>query len=110
MMSKCQIVGPPVSYDLPVHPFFLTSGQKIDKSDVTAYVILTVERLARLEEIAERWKGPISAAIDITNTSQIPLVVKTWMNNEYLRQYVDVHLVYDDEVNNYIYLLFYIFY
>lgn len=110
MLSQCQVVGPPVSYDFPVHPFFLTSGQKIDKNDVTLYLILTVERLPRLVEIAERWEGPISAAIDITNTSQIPLVVKAWTNNEHMRQYVDIHLVYDDEVNIIIfYILFDLF-
>lgn len=108
MLNQCQVVGPPVSYDYPVHPFFLTSGQKIDKNDVTIYLILTVERLPRLEEIAERWGGPISAAIDITNTSQIPLVVKTWTNNEYMRKYVDIHLVYDDEVNIPIFLMIYL--
>ena len=98
LLKKCQVVGPPTSYDLPVHPFFLTSGQKLDKNDVTMYLILTVERLPRLVEIAERWHGPISAAVDITNTSQVPLVIKTWMKNECMRKYVDIHLVYDDEV------------
>ena len=98
MLSKCQVVGPPVSYDLPVHPFFLTAGQKVKDDDVSLYLILTVERLPRLVEIAERWHGPISAAVDITNTSQVPLVIKAWMENKYMREYVDVHLVFDDEV------------
>lgn len=27
-LSKCKVMGPPVSYDHPVHPFFLTASRK----------------------------------------------------------------------------------
>lgn len=28
-LKKCRVVGPPVSYDYPVHPFFLTSSRRV---------------------------------------------------------------------------------
>lgn len=31
ILSKCKVMGPPVSYDLPVHPFFLTASRKVVK-------------------------------------------------------------------------------
>lgn len=28
-LGKCQIVGPPISYDYPTHPFFLMATRKV---------------------------------------------------------------------------------
>lgn len=28
MLNKCQVVGPPVTYDNPVQPYFLTASRK----------------------------------------------------------------------------------
>lgn len=29
LLKKCVVVGPPVSYDYPIHPFFLTASRKV---------------------------------------------------------------------------------
>ena len=99
MIKKCQVVGPPVSYDLPVHAFFLTGSKAINSDDVTMYTCLTVDRLVRLKEMAEGWKGPISAAVAIRSLSEIPLILKTWSESKDLRMYADIHLIYDDKVS-----------
>ena len=87
-----------MSYDLPVHPFFLTGSKAVNSDDVTMYTCLTVDRLARLKEMAESWKGPISAAIAVRSLSEIPMVLKTWSESKDLRMCADIHLIYDDKV------------
>ena len=102
MIKKCQVVGPPVSYDLPVHSFFLTGSKAISSDDVTMYTALTVDRLVRLKEMAVAWKGPISAAIAIKSLSEIPMILKMWSESKDFRMYADIHLVYDDQVRHHI--------
>ena len=99
-IQTCQVVGPPTSYDLPVHPFFLTSYHTVVEEDVTVYTMLSIDRLGRLVEMAENWNGPVSAAISITDVNEIPKIMEAWMGNDVMRKYVDVHLVFDDEVLN----------
>ena len=94
MVKKCKVVGPPVSYDLPVHAFFLTGSEPVDSNDVTMYTTLTIDRIWRLKEMAENWNGPISAAIAIKNLTEIPTIIKAWSSSKAFRMYVDVHLVY----------------
>lgn len=97
-IEKCQVVGVPTSYDLPVHPFFLTSYHTVVKNDITVYTVLSIDRLGRLIEMVDNWKGPVSAAISITSIDEIPIIVEAWMGNEIMRKYVDIHLVFDDQV------------
>lgn len=105
MMSKCKVVGPPVSYDLPVHAFFLTGSEPVKADDITMYTTLTIDRIWRLKEMAENWNGPISAAVAIRDLTEIPLILKAWSLSKAFRMYVDVHLVYDDQVNTHTFVL-----
>lgn len=97
-IKQCEVVGIPTSYDLPVHPFFLTSYHTVVKNDITVYTVLSIDRLGRLVEMVDNWKGPVSAAIAITDIDEIPQIMEAWMENKYMRKYVDVHLVFDDQV------------
>lgn len=58
-----------------------------------------MERLERLVYLAESWNGPMSAAVAITNlATELPLLVNTWLNTSALRNNVDIHLIFDDNV------------
>lgn len=109
-IKQCEVVGIPTSYDLPVHPFFLTSYHTVVKNDITVYTVLSIDRLGRLVEMVDNWKGPVSAAIAITDLDEIPQIMEAWMENKYMRKYVDVHIVFDDQVkkNNNDNMLFFI--
>lgn len=117
MLSECQVVGSPLTYDKPTHPFFLTATRKVvidsyplinniffsnsiqRRKDISAFTIITMERLERLVLLAESWGGPISAAVSITDmSSEIPVLVNAWMNTPILRRNVDIHLMFDDQV------------
>lgn len=99
MMSKCKVVVLPVSYDLPVHPFFLTASNPVNADDITMYTAITIDRIMRLKEMAEGWKGPVSAAVAIRDHSEIAQIWKVWSESKIFRMNVDIHLVYDDQVN-----------
>ena len=69
-----------------------------DKNDITVFTLASLERLTRLVELAKSWDGPISAAVSVSKTTEIPLVVDAWLNTPEMRRNVDVHLVFDDKV------------
>lgn len=97
-VPSCKVIGPPVSFDLPTQPFFLTASETPDPYDISVYTMLTTDRLMRLEEMSRSWPASISAAISITDLAEAPLVTEFWLKHEHMRQHVDVHLVFDDRV------------
>lgn len=38
-LGKCRVVGPPVSYDYPTHPFFLTASRKVVTTNITFHTL-----------------------------------------------------------------------
>lgn len=39
-LSKCRVMGPPVTYDLPVHPFFLTASRKVVRTQNIYFITI----------------------------------------------------------------------
>lgn len=67
-----------------------------------------MERLQRLVDLVENWDWPISAGIGISNSAtEIPKIMKAWLNNPKMRRNVDIHLLFNDNVNNFIPRLIY---
>jgi hypothetical protein len=76
---------------------------KQDAEDATIATILTTDRLGRLSQTAQVWGGPISAAVYINPkqfSSEMTEIYKHWMGTPAMRRNVDIHLVYDDDVNS----------
>lgn len=54
-----------------------------------------MDRLDRLKLIAERFLGPVSAAIYVqVKQKELPLVMDFIKANPLVQQYVDIHLLY----------------
>lgn len=73
------------------------------KGLVTLCTQLTVERIERLQMMAENYNGPISAVIYVGFRS-LPAaeyrdeklkIESAWMNSKFMQEHVDVHLVFD---------------
>ena len=37
-LKKCQVLGPPISYDLPAHPFFLTASRDVVTRKISCFI------------------------------------------------------------------------
>lgn len=98
LAGRCMVARPPVSFELPTHPFFLSASTLPDPDDVSLYTMLSTDRLVRLEEMSRFWPGSVSAAVVVTSIEEIPELVRFWMSHEHMRKHVDIHLVYDDQV------------
>ena len=59
---------------------------------------LTVDRLSNLRRLTEHWDGHISVAIYVLNDKDIDEIKKLRQSSTRVRNYVDFHLVYGDEV------------
>lgn len=61
----------------------------------------TVDRMVRIKQMAELYRGPISAAIYIQSNfeSEVAEVLRYWFTSDAMRRHVDVHLVVEDNVN-----------
>mmetsp|Transcript_12897 Transcript_12897/g.27319 ORF Transcript_12897/g.27319 Transcript_12897/m.27319 type:complete len:662 (+) Transcript_12897:72-2057(+) len=66
---------------------------------VTICTQLTINRLARLDAMAQNWKGPISAVVYIGYRGDVDAemaqLIKYWDESVALQTYVDLHLVFD---------------
>lgn len=79
-------------------PFF---RRRLNSSGlVTVCTQLTVDRLQRLEALAATYAGPVSAVVYIgfrgEASAEVEQVARLWNSSTTLQQFVDLHLVYDD--------------
>ncbi|KZS88238.1 hypothetical protein SISNIDRAFT_446050 [Sistotremastrum niveocremeum HHB9708] len=86
-----------------IAPFYYKAAydSSLLPQDITITTLVTQNRFNVLANLAERYQGPISAAIHIPSyPSPIPLLTelhKLYTSNPYMRTYVDVHLVIDSQ-------------
>ncbi|KAI8378785.1 glycosyl-transferase for dystroglycan-domain-containing protein [Choanephora cucurbitarum] len=82
-----------------VMPYYLRADQEFDEQDISISTIVTVDRFPVLSRLASRYKGPISAAIHITDDESkehtVEQLHQTIQNNPDMKRYVDIHLIVD---------------
>eukprot|EP00300_Choanocystis_sp_HF-7_P009122 c16271_g1_i4.p1 GENE.c16271_g1_i4~~c16271_g1_i4.p1 ORF type:complete len:660 (+),score=126.85 c16271_g1_i4:3-1982(+) len=77
-----------------VREFVHTRQVDSGKSDVTLVTQLSLDRLDRLHGMADTYKGPISAAVYITDVSRdVPQILDLCKSSTSVRKHVDIHLV-----------------
>jgi hypothetical protein len=84
----------------PIHEFFLTAETVPEYDDITITTMCTVDRMIRIQQMAELYRGPISAAIYISEPyeEQVAEIMSYWLRSDVMRKYVDIHLVVDDKI------------
>ncbi|KYQ89627.1 putative glycosyltransferase [Tieghemostelium lacteum] len=75
-------------------PFAYGPNVDRDVGDVTLITQLSIERLERLAMMADKWRGPISAAIYIREPEEVLMVEGLVKNSLSVSMYVDIHLLY----------------
>lgn len=81
---------------------FLTPEDQLEGPGITLATQLTIDRWSQLEVIAERWQGPISAAVLIFQKearSNVQDLTTLYYKSSVLQEYVSVHLVFEDVLN-----------
>lgn len=86
-------------------PFYTTSKYKRGKHDVTLITQVSVDRLFRVQNMAESWEGPISAAVYMKNdTLEMLIIDELVKTSNAVDQYVDFHILFANKtrypVNN----------
>ncbi|KAI8981061.1 glycosyl-transferase for dystroglycan-domain-containing protein [Pilobolus umbonatus] len=80
-------------------PYFFKANSKLNKNDITISTIITSDRFPHLSRLATHYKGPISAAIHITDNESKEEIMSSlydvFNTNPDMREYVDVHLIVD---------------
>lgn len=82
-------------------PYFYKATERLKQDDVTITSIITSDRLDVLARLVDKYKGPISVAFHIKNTTQdevqatLVMLEKTYAGSEFMPRFVDVHLVID---------------
>ncbi|GAA5834508.1 hypothetical protein JCM9279_004336 [Rhodotorula babjevae] len=70
-----------------------------NKDDITITTLVTSNRFTVFERLVERYRGPVSATVHVTqgkNPSELLAALdKLYTSSPLMKQYVDVHLVYD---------------
>ena len=84
---------------------FLSPARRPNYNSVTLATQMTTDRLPFLVKTAERWQGPISAAILILSrygsiAEQTRALITDYYRSPYLRDHVTIHLVTDDQFND----------
>jgi hypothetical protein len=74
---------------------FLQATQRFENEPmrITLAIQLSLSRMQQLEDLAEAWLGPISAALLVEQKSDWEKVVAYYRTSFYSQQYVDIHLV-----------------
>eukprot|EP01116_Phalansterium_solitarium_P010970 TRINITY_DN26577_c0_g1_i1.p1 TRINITY_DN26577_c0_g1~~TRINITY_DN26577_c0_g1_i1.p1 ORF type:complete len:611 (+),score=122.38 TRINITY_DN26577_c0_g1_i1:46-1833(+) len=99
--NNTALVKYPRPLNKPTHEFFLTAEIVPAADDVTMTTMCTYDRLPRLKQMAQAWGGPISAALYLEDLqTELPIVMKFWLANEAMRRHMDIHVVYDDKIND----------
>ena len=83
-------------------PNFLTPTEQQIRTSITVATQLTADRWAQLEAIAERWQGPVSAALLLfqgDRKDKVQELVNLYHQSNVLQKFVSVHLVFEDELN-----------
>ena len=83
---------------------FLSPARRPNPDGVTLATQMTTDRLPLLAKTAERWQGPISAAILLLSrhgsiAEQTRALIAAYYRSPHLRDHVTVHLVTDDQFN-----------
>ncbi|KAI9314530.1 glycosyl-transferase for dystroglycan-domain-containing protein [Dichotomocladium elegans] len=84
-----------------VQPYFYKAQATFDAEDITIATLVTHNRFQVLSRLASHYKGPISAAVHVTDVDPaVKLQVlkdldSTMTSNPDMQQYVDVHLIVD---------------
>ncbi|GAA5877078.1 hypothetical protein JCM16303_006160 [Sporobolomyces ruberrimus] len=86
-----------------VIPFYYraTDPDRIDfnKEDVTITTLVTSNRFTVFERLVERYQGPVSATVHVSDTSShselLRSLDKMYTSSPMMKKYVDIHLVYD---------------
>ncbi|KAI9266724.1 glycosyl-transferase for dystroglycan-domain-containing protein [Phascolomyces articulosus] len=80
--------------------FFKAQAPHINKDDVTIATLVTPNRFHVLNRLASNYKGPISAAIHISNNEEgedaLTELYQLMENSLDMQKHVDVHLIVDD--------------
>ena len=73
---------------------------------VTLCTQLTVDRISRLQMMAQNYNGPISAVVYVgfrspkstqSQEEEKSLITSAWQGSKYMQEYVDIHLVIDNK-------------
>jgi hypothetical protein len=96
---------------LPI-PYFLTSKHTRSANQsmaVTVATQLTLDRLPNLQRLVSTWQGPISAAIvvfrqgnnprNLNDKNVVADIVKFYESSSLFQQYIDIHIVFEDPLN-----------
>ncbi|KAI8352927.1 glycosyl-transferase for dystroglycan-domain-containing protein [Blakeslea trispora] len=82
-----------------IMPYYLRADQEFDEQDISISTIVTLDRFPVLSRLASRYKGPISAAIHITDDENKGYIIEqlhqTIQGNPDMRRFVDIHLIVD---------------
>jgi glycosyltransferase-like protein LARGE len=82
-----------------VIPYYLKAKSISKKNDITLATLVTRNRFQVLARLAKNYKGPISAAIHITDDTEKSATMQeltdTYQKNPDMQKYVDVHLIVD---------------
>ena len=82
-----------------VIPYFFRMPTKPDKADITITTIITLERLQVLNNLINKYRGPISVAVHIDDDDQKLQAIEQLhyfhKTNPFFAQYVDLHLIID---------------
>ncbi|BGO92897.1 hypothetical protein NBRC10512_006087 [Rhodotorula toruloides] len=70
-----------------------------NKEDITITTLVTSNRFAVFERLVERYRGPISATVHLTegkaHSEMLRALETMYTSSPLMKQYVDIHLVYD---------------
>lgn len=84
-----------------VQPYYYRATHTFSAQDITISTLVTQNRFAVLSRLASHYRGPISAAIHITDDTykqkvmdDLEHIVK---NNTDMQRYVDIHLIVDKQ-------------
>ena len=85
---------------LHMHNYFLTASTTPKNNDITLVTQLSPDRLHRIQQLAQVWKGPISAAVYVGHDTYngVKELLSLWGTSELVRQHVDFHLVSSDAI------------
>ncbi|KAJ8657548.1 hypothetical protein O0I10_006850 [Lichtheimia ornata] len=84
-----------------VQPYYYRAKHTFPAEDITISTLVTQNRFAVLSRLASHYRGPISAAIHVTNDTHMQNVMddldQIVKNNTDMQQFVDIHLIVDKQ-------------